>query len=178
MAFQALNWKKKSRNNSLGNNSWLCTSQVLLLNTVQPWQCSNPVPEPGIFTAHAFGLAFHFLYQDGKRKIMRLCLCRISSFLLALWDPRGHISILNRFSLTWVSSSLLPCPLTSRGITVCWQTLVSLSLRNLARKIVVFDHCKRGNFVFLPPHLARWDGEEILAGIHKNISYLANWLHC
>lgn len=53
MAFQALNWKKKSRNNSLGNKSWLCTSQVLLLNTVQPWQCSNPVPEPGIFTAHA-----------------------------------------------------------------------------------------------------------------------------
>lgn len=98
------------------------------------------------------------IYQDGKRKIMGFSLCRISILLLTLWDPRGCISILNRFSLTWVSSSLIPCPLTRREITVCWQALVGLSLRNLARRIVVFDHCKMGNFAFLPPHLARWDG--------------------
>lgn len=88
------------------------------------------------------------IYQDRQRKIMWLSLCRISNLLLKLLDPRGCISILNRFSLTGVSSSLLPCPLTSREITVCWQALVSLSLRN----------CKMGNFDFLPPHLARWDG--------------------
>lgn len=109
------------------------------------------------------------IHQDGKWKIMWHSLCRISNLLPALWDPRGCISILNRFfsDLVFLFS---PSPSLDEQRN---HSVLASSGESVSEE----DHCKMGNFAFLPPHLARWDGRNSY-GIHKNISYLANWLCC
>lgn len=75
------------------------------------------------------------------------------------------------FSLTWFSSFLLPRPLMSREITVCWQALVSLSLRKIIAKWETSPSCHH-----------TWPGgmEEILTVSTKisliwQIGYAANY---
>lgn len=51
-----------------------------------------------------------------------------------------------------------PPPLISREIEAHWQVLAHLSLRNVARKTVMFNYCKIGTFTLLPPQLAKWEG--------------------
>lgn len=121
-------------------------------------------------TAHAFGLSFHTAGWKGENQATYCSDCATKGDVF-------HSSA--NFLWTWVASSLLPSPLTSTEIKMHWQALTNLSLRNVARKTVMFDHCKMGTFNLLPPHFARWDVRlKILTGIHKDIPYLANWLCC
>lgn len=60
------------------------------------------------------------------------------------------------FLSPWFPLLSFPVPWPAEKHSVLARSAESVSEKPL--RIVVFDHCKTGNFAFLPPHLARWDG--------------------
>lgn len=163
MAFQALNWKEKPTTpwgtsaDFVPHRSRFWTQSSLGSVQIQ-YQTLDTNDSLGSQLPMLLDLSFHVADQHERGKSCGSAEHRVSNLLLRLWGQRECISLLSRFSPTWVASSLLPHPLISKEIEVHWQVLAYLSLRNMARKIVMFDQCKMGTFTLLPPQLAKWEG--------------------